>query len=71
MEAYVIYKRPMDYPDNFVVRCYMIGKAKLFIDTIPHLVCDTLEEARQSIPHGLVRTEREDKDALCVVETWI
>lgn len=71
MRVYTIYKRPMDYPNNFVVRGYTIGEGKIFADINPHLVCDTLEEARQSISYGLVRTERSEKDALSVVETWV
>lgn len=70
LSTFTIYDKPRDQPKHFVVRQWLIegggeprpGEARL---------AATLEEARGSIPFGLVRLERNSNDDPCIVETWI
>jgi hypothetical protein len=67
---YVIYEKPLDFPNCFVVRRYLISRhgAKLTLD---HFTAATLEDARNGIPFGLVRIERDPLDEPQIVESWI
>lgn len=63
----VIYARPSDFPDAYVVR--------LFCDGLAMTLCSifrTLEAARAMIPdRHFVRMERNEGDDPVIVETWI
>ncbi len=72
METYTIYRNPLDYPNNFVVRKYTVEVGRITANIDLHFIGDSLEDARNSIPDiGLVRIERDENDALSIVETWI
>ena len=68
--SYVIYNRPSDHPDHFVVRLWITtehgsgptGEFKLF---------DTLDEARHAVPRDCVCIARSPDDDPVIVETWI
>ena len=83
---YVIYDKPLDYPNHFVVRRHFIAsEASKTIDPRdvmptddPGVVCErtaqltlTLEDARMLIPQGLHRLPRELNDDPNIVEVWI
>ena len=61
MEMYTIYEKPLDYPDKFVVRKWLIGKG-IFGATEQFWLADTLEAARECVPRGLFRNPRFDGD---------
>jgi hypothetical protein len=65
---WVIYERPTDFPEHFVVRVW-------WGETPEPVAClaATLFEARDlAIEAGAcMRMERSEKDAPCIVETWI
>ena len=72
MEQFVIYEKPTDYPDKFVVRRWEItsegADPKEVVD-----ICDSLQEARDSIlAHhpGFHRVPRDRDDNSVIVETW-
>lgn len=70
MTQYVIYERPRDAPEHFVVRRWLIvGGA----EPIPreHTLHATLEDARKAIPPGLIRFVRFPDDDPAIVEVWI
>lgn len=70
---YTIYRHPRDFPDKFVVRVFCVGTGAPEPVPVyePHAVVGTLEEARLSIPYGLVSICRSDGDHLSVVESWL
>ncbi len=70
LEQYVIYDHPADYPEHFVVRRWVIGREDIKPD-VEAVVYLTLDEARCSIPRGLVCISRSPEDASCIVEVWI
>lgn len=69
MRHYVIYNSPDDYPGLFVVRRWDVGDGQIL--AMEHTTHETLDEARASIPQGLVCFDRSEEDELCIVETWL
>lgn len=64
---YVVYEKPTDYPDFFVVRRW----TGLSANKIIFSVSETLDDARQTLPRGLFRLDRFNTDDPCIVETWL
>ncbi len=52
---YAIYDHPLDYPDNFVVRKWVVGAGVMAASVNGYTVTDTLEEARATVPDGHMR----------------
>ena len=73
-EAYllmwVIYERPLDYPDSFVVRRWWAEAGKANADPQAALF-KTLEEARASLPRGLYCLGRTEGDEPQIREVWL
>ncbi len=73
MKYYVIYKYPKDYPDHYVVRMFTMqsdGSVLLsneFEDSF-HLT-ETLTQARDYVPSGLVCVPADKNDDPVIVET--
>jgi hypothetical protein len=66
LAIWVIYERPRDYPNSFVVRRWSGGKPARFCQ-----VFNTLQEARDAIPNGLCCLERQPDDDPSIKETWL
>ena len=72
MKCYTIYDHPLDFPDHFVVRAWLIVSGMLEPQaTDEHYLCDTLDKAREAIPEGFVRIQRDFGDDPKIVETWV
>lgn len=71
MRLYVVYEKPKDYPDFFVVRGWTIRHNGLIADPRPIAFEKTLDEARKRIPEGMYRVEPSENDDPVIVETWI
>lgn len=75
LDHYVIYERPKDFPDKFVVRKWSIvdgeEKAIPMADKNLFVTADTLEEARGFVPKDRYRIPRAQEDEPQIVETWI
>lgn len=71
LEMYVVYQRPRDYPEKFVVRRWAVGDGPEPRATDFFTLHETLEEARESIPSWLIRFNRSDHDDPCIVESYI
>lgn len=74
LEHYVIYERPKDYPDKFVVRRWVIkagNEEEALIADKAAVLVNTLEQARAVVPQGLYRIPRAQEDDPVIVETWI
>lgn len=72
---WTVYRHPADYPDAWVVRRWRVrGERKPAAaepDAKPWAVARSLEDARQTIPKGLVCLNRTPEDDPVVVETWL
>ncbi len=66
---YNIYEHPLDAPNQYVVRRFEILPGQV----IPQeaLYTNTLEQARDLVPKGLVRVPRSKDDPPFFVETWL
>lgn len=71
LALFAVYEHPLDFPDAFVVRRFMVGTRGVVPDPQPHAVAVTLEAARAALPDGLYRFDRLDDDEPQIVETWL
>lgn len=72
LRAFTIYDSPTDHPGRFVVRGFTLRRGHEVPDPLPWAVCDTLDEARASLPDvGLVALSRDPADPPAIVETWL
>lgn len=66
---FVIYDRPDDHPDKVVVRKWNCAvQAQPARDCMLH---DSIDDARRSLPPGLVCLQRAMADEPQIVETWL
>lgn len=67
---YVIYNKPKDYPNEFVVRQFEISEGRV---TPKELIASafTLEEARACIPPGLTQLPVFEQDDPVIEEVWM
>jgi hypothetical protein len=70
MEQFTIYRHPLDYPDDFVCRRWVITADSTIADREP-LCVGTLEDCRSSIPQELYRLDRSPGDDPSILEVWI
>ncbi|GAG89933.1 unnamed protein product [marine sediment metagenome] len=66
LELWVVYKHPLDYPDKFVARKWILDKPSS--ETV---IGGTINEARIAIPKGLTRFLPDAEDDKSIVETWL
>lgn len=70
LAMWVIYERPIDYPDDFVLRRHVVGPGTVTPDA--RMYCaPTLDEIRLMLPSGLVCIGRSESDEPQIVETWL
>lgn len=67
MNFYVIYARPKDFPDHFVVRLHTVPGGATAI----YSIFQTLDQARRYLPNGLIRLKRAKFDEPQIVEVWL
>lgn len=65
-----IFQHPLDYPDKFVVREFLVENGSVQARTECQLA-DTLEEARKFIPEGRVRIKETRTFEVPAVESWV
>jgi hypothetical protein len=71
LTIWVIYKNPRDFPGKWVLRAQDAipgGEVRPHADC---MVCETLEQARECVPPGLVMLTRDPNDNPAIHETWI
>lgn len=71
MNLYVIYENPSDYPGQFVLRRFCLHTGQIVPDEVPLTVADTLEGARQGLPHGVIWSARQPDDDPAICEVWL
>lgn len=64
--AWVVYEKPLDFPDKFVARKWIDNQP-----TLEFLEADTLESIRNKLPVGLYCLERSPGDDKKIVESWL
>jgi len=72
--GFVIYDRPADYPDKFVVRPFSIiddARGRVLLQPAVAWLADSLDEARTLVPAGLICFGRDPADEPHIVETWL
>jgi hypothetical protein len=70
MVMYVIYEKPLDFPQSFVVRKWYVSNG--VVEKSPLCILATsLETARKLIPPGLYNLGRENNDDPAIREVWI
>ncbi len=68
--TWVIYERPADYPNGYVLRRHLAYPGRLEADPNAQYFRN-LHEARSALPAGLFRMDRHPADDPCIKETWI
>lgn len=66
LNLWVVYERPLDHPEHFVVRRWVLDRP-----TKDFRLGRSLREVREFIPPGLHRVPRHPNDDAKIVETWI
>lgn len=69
--GWTIYCRPPDFPHHYVVHQWWVTDEGRIPSRDLAVLCDTLEAAREQIPVGCMRVEREPEDDVTIVETWL
>jgi hypothetical protein len=72
MKIFVIYERPKDYPDQFVVRGWTVdfnGDGQARADAAA-LFAPDLVAARKLIPRGFYNMGRQPEDDPVIAEVW-
>lgn len=70
MTMYVLYKKPLDYPQGYVLRRWTITEGK----SVPHeggWRGYTKEDLEELVPNDMVWTPRHVTDDPCIEGVWI
>ena len=70
LDMWVVYKRPRDYPMDFVVRRWQIGHGRYWPTNL-FSVHRTVEDARAAIPDNTTRVQRFPDDDPAIFEVWL
>jgi len=65
LKIWTVYKRPLDFPNYYVVRCWIGDQPTNHV-----LLGRDLNDVRSLLPEGLFRMDRHEDDDPCIVETW-
>lgn len=72
LSMWVVYGHPRDYPAKYVVRKWRVQPGgAIEMAQEPWCVADTIEAARESLPTGLYRLERQENDDPAIMEVWV
>ena len=72
LPMWVIYKSPVDYPGQFVVRRFVLQESGEAVpDAEPLTVVSTLDVARSSIRPSCFNLGRMDGDEPQIAEVWV
>lgn len=68
LTIWTVYEHPRDHPDGFVLREWYVGQTPVMG---PAHYVGNLEMARNLVPAGLYRMDRQHSDDCSIVESWI
>lgn len=71
LAIWTVYDGPLDYPDLFVVRKWLINGQPEPVDSGVVVTGHTLQEVRDQLPPGLHRMPRAPEDDVNIVESWL
>lgn len=71
LQMHVIYDHPIDFPEHFVVRVWVIPPLGGEMPSRGYVLASTIEEARAAIPAGLFCMPRLPDDDPAIVEVWL
>lgn len=63
---FTIYKSPKDFEGKYVTRLFNVEHPTEYC-----VVKDTLEQAREVLPEGLTKIDRQPQDDPVIVEVWL
>lgn len=70
MNIFVLYRKPKDYPDKFVLRRWEVGDGTVEPKEIVG-IADTSVDAQKAIPPGMTATGRYAADDPVIVGVWL
>ncbi len=70
LEMFVVYKHPKDFPEDYVIRLWIID-AEGPKATTQYFTAKTLWEVRRFVPAGRVQLDRRPDDEPQIVEVWV
>jgi hypothetical protein len=71
VEMYVIYCRPKDHPNLYVLRKWHLGSGGMVKPDDEYALGETLDEIRSLIPNHCVCIGRQPEDDRVIVESWV
>lgn len=72
MYTYTLYNSPLDFPGQYVVRRFTIGKGDPIPDAEPFIVTEDMNEVKEAMNRlGLFIVPRSPEDDPKIVCTWI
>jgi hypothetical protein len=71
LAIWVIYHRPKDYPDGYVLRCQYAMPDGTVVPDEHAWHGESLAAMRAIVPPGFVQMARHEDDEPHIVETWI
>ena len=70
LRLYVIYERPLDYPNDYVLRAQLAKNGEIEVEREPTCV-GSLAECRAAVPAGLTNLGRDPRDQPQILEVWV
>lgn len=70
VHMWVVFDRPVDFPDHYVVRKQIAYSGRVVPTEVPWSLGATLDDVRATLPAGLARLERDERDVTPLVEVW-
>jgi len=71
LEMFVVYERPLDFPDSFVVRRWTVVSGAVTADPLPIAIGLSLDEVRSALPAHLECVGRAQHDDPVIREVWL
>jgi hypothetical protein len=69
LELFVIFEKPLDFSDKFVVRQQFVVGGAVVMGGVRVASC--LARARKCVPDGCSRISRTEQDDVKIIEVWL
>jgi hypothetical protein len=70
LNIWTIFDHPIDYPDHYVARLFIVGNGN-HKATASVILCNDLDELRGKLPPNLIRLPRDNNDDRNIIESWL
>lgn len=71
LTTFVVYERPTDYPELYVLRAQHVMRNGDIVPDAEPMAVGTLEEVRRAVPEGSTQLARDERDEPQIFEVWI